>query len=205
MASVHSCVENTVPSCFQSVSQQELWTGATFKWWLEPLQQGTEHSSRSPLTQATTQSWWPQHLWSLVSEEFVLETLIGTCRCTAFLGIHPTHLGSVNWDLLKDYCLCVIKMKRNLKALQYIVCTGNINFNSLAVQEKHQIITRVPFWLLSKLQMQATTLPRGSLLKDVRHFVSSVMGTVAAWLWFRDRLAPLAYIYGCREPASQEV
>lgn len=28
MARVHSHVENTVPSCFQSVSYQELWTGA---------------------------------------------------------------------------------------------------------------------------------------------------------------------------------
>lgn len=166
---------------FPAVSQQELWTGLPFKLWLEPLQQGTENSSRSPLlTQATTKLWWPQNLWNLVSEESVLETLIWTCRCPAFPGIHPSHLGSINWDLVKDYYLCIIKTKRNLKALQYIVCTGNINFSSLTIQEKHQIITMVSFGLLSKLEMQAATLPRGSLLKGVRHLIFSMMGIVAA-------------------------
>lgn len=81
---------------------------------------------------------------------------------------------------MKDYYLCIIKTKRNLKALQYIVCTGNINFSSLAIQEKHQIITMVSFGLLSKLEMQAATLPRGSLLKGVRHLIFSMMGIVAA-------------------------
>lgn len=48
-------------------------------------------------------------------------------RCAAFPGVDPSYLGSVNRDLVKDYYPCVMKSKRNLKALWYFVCTGNIN------------------------------------------------------------------------------
>lgn len=49
---------------------------------------------------------------------------------------------------MKDYSLSIMKTKRNLKALQYFVCTGNINSLSPDMQEEHQIIIVVPFWLL---------------------------------------------------------
>lgn len=70
-------------------------------------------------------------------------------RCPAFPGVDPSYLGSVNTDLVKDYYPCIMKSIRNLKALWYFVCTGNINSSPLAIQEEDQIVTMVPFWLLS--------------------------------------------------------
>lgn len=126
----------------------------------------------------------------------VLEKLIWTCRWPAFPGVHPSYLGSVNWGLVKDYYLSIMETKRNLKALQYFVCTGNINSSSPAIQEEHQIITIAPFWLLSTLQMQTTTLPKRVSPWKERYFIFSVIEeSVHSW----DRQVSLRYVYGCWE------
>lgn len=59
MASVHPGVENTVASCFQSSSQQELWTGAT-RYVLAGTSAAGSRGGQQPVTphQATTNAWW---------------------------------------------------------------------------------------------------------------------------------------------------
>ena len=81
-------------------------------------------------------------LWVWHHRNLVLEKLIWPCRCPTFPGVHPSYLGSVN------YYLSIMKTKRNLKALQYFVCIGNINFISPDMQKEHQIIIVLSFWLL---------------------------------------------------------
>ena len=131
--------------------------------WPKTLQQGMEegardhHSLRSSPT--PTGLTWTSHketsslklgiIWNWFQRS--LFDFVG--RCPVFLGVDPSYLGSVNRDLVKDYYLCAMKTKRNLKALWYFVSTGNINSSSLAIQEEHQIKTMKPCWL-STLQMQ---------------------------------------------------
>lgn len=140
--------------------------------WPEPLQQGIEegagdhHSPRpSPIPGGLT--WTPhKETSSLKLGNIGIWFKRSLCdpvgRCPVLPGDDPAYLGSVNRDLVKDYYLCVMTAKRNLKALWYFVCTGNINSSFLATQEEHQIVMMVPFWL-SIPQMQAATLPSGSL------------------------------------------
>lgn len=59
MASVHPGVENTVASCFQSFSQQELWTGATM-YVLAGTSAAGHRGGQQRITphRATTNAWW---------------------------------------------------------------------------------------------------------------------------------------------------